>query len=295
MAAFVNSWRIIEGDCREGLRTLDAGSVQTCVTSPPYFGLRDYGHDGQVGLEPTPDEFVAALVEVFREVRRVLADDGTLWLNLGDSYGPGKQLLGVPWRVALALQRDGWVLRSDCIWGKVDAMPESVTDRPTKAHEYLFLLAKNERYYYDAAVIREPHVTPNVVERHKDHGTRGQQGYTAAHGRGRAPGRDHSGGLGGHADGRNKRTLWLVAQSTARAFDAHFAVFPPKLIEPCILAGSREGDTVLDPFSGSGTTGEVALQRGRRYIGLEINAGYVDMTRARLGGVTPPLFQEEAA
>jgi DNA modification methylase len=196
----MTSWRVIEGDCRESLRGLDAGSVQTCVTSPPYFGLRDYGHDGQIGLEPTPDEFVEALVGVFREVRRVLRDDGTVWLNLGDSYnadgrkgrahmGEGKNsgysawvnktmngtkpkdLLGIPWMVAFALRADGWYLRSDIIWSKPNPMPESVTDRPTKAHEYVFLLSKGPRYFYDADAVREPH-DPANVEHHERYGQR---------------------------------------------------------------------------------------------------------------------------
>jgi DNA modification methylase len=262
------TWRIIEGDCRETLASLPAGSVQTCVTSPPYFGLRDYGHGGQIGLEPTLDEFVAALVGVFREVRRVLRDDGTVWLNLGDSYAnsargnapgdiessnlsggggyqdgiarggfdksrlPGvkqKDLLGVPWMVAFALRADGWYLRSDIIWSKPNPMPESVTDRPTKAHEYVFLLSKGPRYSYDADAIREEA---------QDWGSRDRSGplYDGSVG----PQSGHTGlrDLNHTESGRNKRSVWTVA--TQPFPGAHFATFPPKLIEPCILAGCPE-------------------------------------------------------
>jgi DNA modification methylase len=269
----MTSWRIIEGDCRTRLTELPAGSVQTCVTSPPYFGLRDYGHDGQIGLEPTPDEFVTALVGVFREVRRVLRDDGTVWLNLGDSYnnravnrpsshqaGLGfesdhlgtswrdhaangrarmsisdgdlkeKDLLGIPWLVAFALRADGWYLRSDIIWAKPNPMPESVTDRPTKAHEYLFLLSKSPRYWYDADAIRENDGgLPSGNGFVRDH----RLTYQNADGTGR--GNEDEWTPGG---GRNKRSVWTVA--TQPYPGAHFATFPPKLIEPCILAGSPE-------------------------------------------------------
>jgi DNA modification methylase len=251
------SWQIMAGDCRDSLASLDAGSVQVCVTSPPYFGLRDYGHDGQIGLEPTPDEFVQALVAVFREVRRVLRDDGTVWLNLGDSYnadgrkgrahmGEGKNngysawvnktmegtkpkdLLGIPWMVAFALRADGWYLRSDIIWAKPNPMPESVTDRPTKAHEYLFLLSKGPRYFYDADAVREAHVYADD-----------DRPRMAYNGKGNPEGRALSGDaarLGLHEGGRNRRSVWTVA--TQPFPGAHFATFPPKLIEPCILAGT---------------------------------------------------------
>jgi DNA modification methylase len=263
------SVRIIVGDCRDTLRTLPDASVHCCVTSPPYFGLRDYGHDGQMGLEPTPDEFVAALVEVFREVRRVLRDDGTVWLNLGDSYaanglrsdtrggfndryfgtdnGGGKQaetighvppavvpsglkpkdLIGIPWRVAFALQADGWWLRQDIIWHKPNPMPESVTDRCTKAHEYIFLLSKSARYYYDAAAIAEE---ADVANNRESAGIRRT-----------APGStDHGGPASGVRDyaTRNRRSVWTVA--TKPFSDAHFATFPPDLIEPCVKAGTSE-------------------------------------------------------
>jgi DNA modification methylase len=320
-------WNVLEGDCRDVLATLDAGSVQTCVTSPPYFGLRDYGHDGQIGLEPTPDEFVAAIVAVFREVRRVLRDDGTVWLNLGDSYAAGtgtrslgrndagrnltggggnhlgsgnpgnqgthvasdgckpKDLLGIPWMVAFALRADGWYLRSDIIWAKPNPMPESVTDRPTKAHEYLFLLSKSPRYYYDQDATREPHemrpqrrpggrpedLTPRP-------GQPKQAWSTSA--------RDDV-GVDGHPLGRNKRSVWTVA--TQPYSGAHFATFPPKLIEPCILAGCPEGGTVLDPFNGAGTTGMVALRHNRSYVGIELNSEYAELARNRIRDDAPLL------
>jgi DNA modification methylase len=293
----------------ESLLQMPEQSVQCCVTSPPYWGLRDYGVPGQFGLEPTPDEFVAKLVAVFREVRRVLRDDGTLWVNLGDSYArditsgpsgfngkhaytgikpppqmslkcPGgslkpKDLCGIPWMVAFALRADGWYLRSDIIWSKPNCMPESVTDRPTKAHEYMFLLSKSERYFYDHEAVKERAVGPVGGAK-----TRGMTDYACASGAGKQPQRDSCGGLGGDGESRNKRTVWEVA--TAPYAGAHFATFPPKLIEPCILAGSRPGDIVLDPFSGSGTTGVVSLNHGRQYIGCELNPDYVNLTVPRL-------------
>jgi DNA modification methylase len=257
----MSEFTVLEGDCLSVLATLDAASVQTCITSPPYYGLRDYGHDGQIGLEQTPEQYVEKLVEVFREVRRVLRDDGTLWLNLGDSYAsaPGanngnlaeyaktqrggghragdldtprrnvpagykpKDLLGIPWMVAFALRADGWYLRSDIIWAKPNPMPESVTDRPTKAHEYLFLLSKGPRYYYDADAVREPYdVPPHAPGNKKLDASRNDQDRMTA--------------TWGHAAGRNKRSVWTVA--TQPFPGAHFATFPPKLIEPCVLAGS---------------------------------------------------------
>lgn len=296
------------GDCLEVLRTLPDASVHTCVTSPPYFGLRDYGHDGQIGLEPTPDEYIAKLVSVFREVRRVLKDDGTLWLNLGDSYamstrgssGKGekqitnkgtlmsdrrsqipiglkpKDLIGIPWRVAFALQADGWYLRQDIIWHKPNPMPESVTDRCTKAHEYIFLLSKSPRYYFDHEAVKEPSVQDaKVFGRGGAIGTRGKQGYANASG----AQRDNSGGYG--TDGkRNRRSVWTVQTRPFKG--AHFATFPPDLIEPCILAGCPEGGTVLDPFGGAGTTGLVATQAGRDAVLCEINPEYVEMARTRI-------------
>lgn len=303
------------GDCRVLLKQFAVAGVsaQTCVTSPPYFGLRDYGVDGQIGLEPTPAEYVAELVSVLRFVRDILADDGTLWLNLGDSYAGSwgaqshresstndsrvskdqiknhpkmagvkpKDLYGIPWRVAFALQADGWYLRSDIIWHKPNPMPESVTDRPTKAHEYLFLLAKSQRYYYDADAIAEQATwdPPNGTQ------TDSEKYYEAASGRDDA-GRKAN-GFGFYRSGnswgpekRNRRSVWSV---TTQPFDgAHFAVFPRTLIEPCILAGSRVGDVVLDPFMGSGTTAQVAEHLGRQWIGCELNPAYLPLQKQRI-------------
>lgn len=293
---------ILQGDCLERLKEIPASSVNACVTSPPYWGLRDYGVDGQLGLEKTPDEYVSRLVEVFREVRRVLRDDGTLWLNLGDSYissggntkgassdggtgrawngvnsksGSGlkvKDLVGIPWRVAFALQADGWYLRQDIIWHKPNPMPESVTDRCTKAHEYIFLLSKGPKYYFDHEAIKEPCAYPsgpgNVrpIRRQDtsriDMATRGQL---------------HLIGL---RDTRNKRSVWTVTTKPFKC--AHFATFPQDLIEPCILAGCPEGGTVLDPFLGAGTTAVVAQKHGRKWVGCEINPEYIAIAEKRL-------------
>jgi DNA modification methylase len=290
------------GDCIETMRGMPDGIVQTCVTSPPYFGLRDYGHAGQIGLEETPAAFVAKLVEVFREVRRVLRDDGTLWLNLGDSYSANrgaqpsptntrnkeghaagqrvadglkpKDLIGIPWRVALALQADGWYLRQDIIWHKPNPMPESVTDRCTKAHEYIFLLSKSERYHYDHEAVKEPASC-------RDPGNLTHKMQTAS---GIVLGRKENpnGGLVGMVavDERNKRSVWTVA--TTPYSGAHFATFPTALIEPCILAGAPAGGVVLDPFFGSGTTGQVAQNLGRQFIGCELNPAYEALQAERL-------------
>ncbi len=278
------------------------GCVQCVVTSPPYFGLRDYGTANQIGLEPTPDAFVAALVAVFRDVRRVLADDGVLWLNLGDSYaasskGSGgmnskqptnvgsfadwsgdcgvapKNLIGIPWRVAFALQADGWYLRSDVIWSKPNPMPESVTDRPTKAHEYLFLLTKSERYFYDANAIKEP-VTADMARRAEAGHSRGQGKVDAS----RNDATTVRPTLIKGAD-RNRRSVWTVP--TMPYAGAHFATMPEKLVEPCIFAGSRLGDRVFDPFMGSGTVGAVAERLGRRWVGTDLNPKYHDLARKR--------------
>lgn len=362
--------RLLLGDNREVLKTLPDNSVQCVVTSPPYYGLRDYGTatweggdpncghwvagdgepgqthagekqqtnhgsmrvakgtcphcgaariDNQIGLEQTPDEYVAQLVAVFREVRRVLKDDGTLWLNLGDSYcttpkgnrGSGingtrfgsdeptydksnipglkhKDLIGIPWRVAFALQADGWWLRQDIIWAKPNPMPESVTDRCTKAHEYIFLLTKSARYFYDNEAVKEPQSENTHLRYSKDV----EMGLIPP-----PPARTGSKELErpGYENwreyapktilenGRNRRSVWTV--STTPYKGAHFATFPPKLIEPCILAGSRPGDVVLDPFNGSGTTGQVAIQNGRDYIGIELNPEYIELTKKRLSGL----------
>lgn len=297
------------GDCLTVLRTLPDQSVNTCVTSPPYFGLRDYGADGQIGLEDTPDAFVTRLVEVFREVRRVLRDDGTLWLNLGDSYaanrtyqvqstkggakhGPGqaaggkgsvvpdglkpKDLIGIPWRVAFALQADGWYLRQDIIWRKPNPIPESVRDRCTKAHEYIFLLSKGPRYYFDGGSIKEPAVGPvgGAVGRGKQ-----QSAAAFAVGRGQ-PQRDSCGGLGGDGVSRNRRSVWSVTTKPFKG--AHFATYPPDLIEPCILAGAPAGGVVLDPFFGAGTTGLVAQRLGRQWVGIELNPEYAEIAQRRI-------------
>ena len=370
-------WRIDVGDCRERLGDLEASSVHTCVTSPPYFGLRDYGTasweggdpncehtevegarrtpwanqvpgpagksgknasfrnetketggrctgcgaervDRQIGHEPTPDEFVEATVSVFREVRRVLADDGTLWLNLGDSYAgswgaqgkrvsPGeisrnqirnhpkrpsrtgtiaagsglkpKDLMGIPWMVAFALRADGWYLRSEVIWHKPNPMPESITDRPTKSHEQIFLLSKSLRYYYDAEAIRE-----------RDSGLPAGNGFAGRQGGSRQTTIDDGKGTEETWEpgrGRNKRTVWTVP--TKPYTGAHFATFPPDLIEPCVLAGAPEGGVVLDPFAGAGTTGLVALRHGRSFVGIELNPAYAEIARHRIRDDAPLL------
>jgi site-specific DNA-methyltransferase (cytosine-N4-specific) len=258
------------GDALEVLRTLPPGICRTSVTSPPYWGLRDYDTEGQIGSENDVSEYIQKLTDVFHELRRVLTEDGTLWLNLGDTYTSGgrtwrapdkknparamsyraptpdglkpKDLVGVPWRVAMSLQADGWYLRSEIIWYKPNVHPESVKDRPTRAHETIFLLSKNEDYCYDFEAVREQ-------------GSNGQK--------------------------RNKRSVWSVP--TEAFNDAHFATFPPKLIEPCVLAGSKEGDYIIDPFFGSGTTGLVANLHKRNFIGIELKAEYIKIARKRLG------------
>lgn len=284
------------------LATLPDGSVDCCVTSPPYWGLRDYGMSGQIGLEKSPAEYVAKLVEVFREVRRVLRDEGTLWLVMGDSYATGhsgfrtasakqrsnsgtmmiprrpysdgickhKDLVGIPWRLAFALQAEGWWLRSDIIWAKPNPMPESVTDRPTKAHEYVFLLAKSKRYFYDAGAIAEKQVGPIGPPRRDNGQTDGFIDLGM-----------NSGRAGNCPDGmRNARSVWTI---TPEPFpEAHFAVFPQALARRCVLAGSPVGGAVLDPFAGAMTTGVVAIKHGRRFIGIELNPEYVAMGRRRL-------------
>lgn len=274
--------KIFTGDSLKILKTLESETVQTCVTSPPYFGLRDYGMKGQIGLEETPDAYVAKMVELFHEVYRVLKNDGTLWLNLGDSYGRFKQLIGIPWRVAFALQADGWYLRQDIIWHKPNPMPESVTDRCTKAHEYIFLLSKSSSYYYDHEAVKEPlaEATLQDLARRKNPGS--HNGLTRQFGK--------MAGLGAgprvNGDTRNRRSVWTV--STKPYKGAHFATFPPALIEPCILAGAPEMQVVLDPFFGSGTTGAVAKKLGRQFIGIELNSEYVKLAKARLADTLPP-------
>jgi DNA modification methylase len=293
------------GDCREIMRDWAQEGIraQMCVTSPPYFGLRDYGHPGQIGLEQTPEQYTAAMVEVFRCVRDVLAEDATLWLNLGDSYGTGKQLLGVPWRTALALQSDGWVLRQDIIWHKPNPMPESVRDRCTKAHEYIFLLSKSERYFYDAEAIAQPLAETSKV-RLAQPNLANQNGSNRVPGKTNGPMKAVGPRFGGNKYGdddreesrtksgnewiggtgkANRRSVWSVATKPYKG--AHFATFPPALIEPCILAGSRPNDVVLDPFMGSGTTAAVAKQLGRQYLGCELNEDYWPLQEERLRAV----------
>lgn len=270
------------GDCLESLRAMPDQSVHCCVTSPPYFGLRDYGMDGQIGLEDTPAAFVERLVEAFREVRRVLRDDGTLWLNLGDSYGASKQLLGIPWRVAFALQEDGWYLRQEIIWHKPNPMPESVRDRCTKAHEQIFLLSKSHRYYFDADAIKEP-VSDNAVTRSRNNrADKGIVGPADLHGTGF--GQSGNGGWQRKAvETRNRRSVWTVTTKPFKG--AHFATFPPDLIEPCILAGCPVGGTVLDPFGGSGTTAGVAVKHGRNAILCELNPEYAALIHDRVNKI----------
>lgn len=340
------------GDCRGIMRRWATQGVkaQTCVTSPPYFGLRDYGVDGQLGLEPTPEEYVAAMVEVFRCVRDVLADDGTLWLNIGDSYATTssynaprsskgdfgrvdgqrqprapipaglkpKDLIGIPWMLAFALRADGWYLRQDIIWNKPNPMPESVRDRCTKAHEYVFLLSKSDRYFIDPDGMKEPAAASSIARWAQD--VDGQRGSDRVPGKTNGPMKAVGGprsrrdsfkrdgskreavipgqGYGTHRPGReesgwdtatrNRRSVWTVPTRPYKG--AHFATFPPALIEPCVLAGSRPGDIILDPFMGSGTTAAVSIQHGRQYIGCEINPEYQPLQQSRLDALAMPLF-----
>jgi len=312
--------RIIAGDCIAGMRTLPDASVHCCVTSPPYWGLRDYGHDGQIGLESTPEAYVARMVEVFREVRRVLRDDGTCWVNLGDSYCGGggyapdapcnqrradgeswgamnafsvregearkkarpgytppglkaKDLVGIPWRVAFALQADGWWLRQDIIWHKPNPMPESVRDRCTKAHEYVFLLTKSERYFYDAEAVKIRGSGQTQGGKDHKHTKEGANEYNRTKmGLMKLVGRELA--------TANRRSVWTV--TTKPYSGAHFAVMPAALVEPCIKAGCPEGGTVLDPFAGSGTTLAVAAELGRSGIGCELNPEYIGLAEQRI-------------
>jgi DNA modification methylase len=349
--------RVLVGDCIARMKDLPDQSVQMCVTSPPYFGLRDYGHEGQLGLEETPEQYIAAMVAVFREVRRVLADDGTLWVNIGDSYAgswgnqgrkeergtqrqingemmqqvndgrypttgtktgsldrtPGcknKDLIGIPWMLAFALRADGWYLRQDIIWHKPNPMPESIRDRCTKAHEYVFLLSKSHRYFYDNDAVKEPVAgDPDAPRNRWDTktyevpGQKPQKRVSRSGNLERKPGsaRGCPEGTGQNVNGsvpwegstRNRRSVWTIATRPYKG--AHFAVFPPALVEPCILAGSRPGDTVLDPFNGSGTTGAVAIQHGRQYVGTELNPDYIPLTCERLEGAIKVREDEERA
>jgi site-specific DNA-methyltransferase (adenine-specific) len=308
----MNAATILVGDVLDRISGIPDGSVQCCVTSPPYWGLRDYGNEGQLGLESTPEEYVENMVAVFREVRRVLADDGVCWLNLGDSYynnfGGGsstmttgnakavkqrgrhnvpkhdlfkiKDLVGIPWRVAFALQADGWWLRQDIIWHKPNPMPESVTDRCTKAHEYVFMLTKSGRYYFDNEAIKEPANNAGKI----GGSFKNRQGTATYH--------PQSGGIGSESknyETRNLRSVWTIATKPFKG--AHFAVMPEALCEPPILATSREGDLVLDPFTGSGTVAVVALRHGRNFIGTELNEDYAEIARQRITNDNP-MFNE---
>ena len=264
--------KILHGSCTDRLKDLEDQSINTCITSPPYWGLRDYGEGEQLGLEETPEAFVENLVQVFREVKRVLRDDGTVWLNLGDSYLPNKQLGCIPFKVAIGLQADGWYLRQDIIWHKPNPMPESIKDRCTKTHEYIFLLSKSPKYYYDNEAIKEDAKYPQ--------GPNSPQSIKKGQGQ---FGMDTRGGL--HKIGanpkRNKRSVWTV---TTKPFaEAHFATFPMDLIEPCVLAGCPEGGTVLDPFGGSGTTALVANGHNRDAVLIELNEEYIEIAKKRLG------------
>ena len=313
---------ILTGDALELLRTLPPESVHTCVTSPPYYGLRDYGADGQIGKEDTPEEYIEKLLQVFREVRRVLCADGTLWVNIGDSYaGSGKgrmadgthyekmpsksgnyggtreghlkkteaagckpkDLIGIPWLLAFALRADGWYLRQDIIWQKPNCMPESVQDRCTKSHEYIFLLSKQKKYYFDAKAIREP----VMATKGNAKTFRGGGAYTnrKSFDNSAQVERESRGNQENITGMRNRRSVWSVCTNGFRG--AHFATFPEKLIEPCILAGCPQGGTVLDPFVGSGTTGVVAKKHGCNFVGCEINPDYAQMAADRIAAATP--------
>jgi len=279
-----NRFRVLHGSALKELKQIPSKSVNCCITSPPYWNQRDYGVEGQFGLEPSLDEYIDRLAGVLREVNRILMDAGTLWLNLGDTYSSKnyrlqhggalkqKDLAGVPWRVALALQADGWFLRSDIVWHKPNPVPESARDRPTRSHEYIFLMSKSVRYFYDSDSLREPYVSCKT--RFKSQIWRRDRLRSAPRKR---PVR-HRGGLR-NILGRNKRTVWTVASTGYRG--CHNATFPEKLIEPCILAGCPKGGTVLDPFAGTGTTLVVALKHGRNALGIDLNPKYCSIARER--------------
>jgi DNA modification methylase len=325
------AFHIHHGDALEVLRTMPEASVDCCVTSPPYYGLRDYGVAGQIGLERTPEEFIARLVDVFREVRRVLNPRGTLWVNIGDSYATGggsigrcpgggeqgerflragmintqpnrmplpglkpKDLIGVPWLLAFALRADGWWLRQDIIWSKPNPMPESVKDRCTKSHEYVFLLAKSERYSYDADAIKEPQSESTLLRFADGNAPRriGKKQSTIESGGTHLANGGYATPNGILSDGRNRRSVWsLVSMATP---EAHFATFPLELPELCIKAGCPEGGTVLDPFAGAGTTGLAAIKNGRRFVGIELSAEYIDIANSRARKYYPLLMEVTA-
>lgn len=284
--------QVLLGDVRELSRQLPPGTVNCIVTSPPYYGHRTYslaGDERELGRETVPQEYVDVLVQCINEAGQLLRDDGTLWLNLGDTYRQAR-LLGIPWRVALALQDAGWHLRADIIWHKTNAMPSSVKTRPTTDHEYLFLLSKSGRYYYDADAIREPHVT--FSEKSRMRGGRGHFGKRAGtpeQGKNRGSGNLHDARWDEyfHPAGRNRRTVWSIPLGKFR--EAHFAVFPEALIEPCIKAGCPPGGVVLDPFMGAGTTAVVCQRLGRHYLGFELIPEYVELAQKRLAE-RPKLF-----
>lgn len=316
--------KYIVADAETGLKLIQDGTVSTCITSPPYYGLRDYGINDQIGLEKTPEEYIERLVRIFREVKRVLKDDGTLWIVIGDCYAgsgkgaaqypenalkykqgtnkgmlgarttkqtktPGckpKDLIGIPWMLAFALRADGWYLRQDIIWQKPNAMPESVKDRCTGSHEHILLLSKSRKYYYDADAIAEP----AAFDGRKETFNKGSGKYAdAAIVPGNRPQTQHMAGKAHECwrmkDGiriRNKRDVWTISTKPYRG--AHFATFPPELIRPCILAGSKQGGTIVDPFFGSGTTGIVAKEEGRGFIGIDVNRDYMEMAQSRING-----------
>ena len=310
---------IVCSDAAAGLKTLPPESVQMCVTSPPYYGLRDYGTDGQIGIEQTPQEYITRLLQVFAEVHRVLKNDGTLWINISDSYaGSGKgiglteekneksrpiygkensvfkmskewenikpkDMIGIPWMLAFALRDYGYYLRSDIIWHKINCLPESVKDRPVKSYEHIFLLSKTPKYYYDYAAIQEP--IKEVTAARYMRGRSGKAKYSGTK-TGQGIDRKTDAVTEERRQYKRKRDVWEVSTNTYR-MDEHFAMYPEKLIEPCILAGSRNGDTVLDPFFGSGTTGVVAKRLGREYIGIEINPKYCEKAQKRIEGTEP--------
>lgn len=298
-------FKLMCGDAMEKLRTLQDNSINTCVTSPPYYGLRDYGISDQIGLEETPEDYINRLVEVFREVKRVLRDDGILWVNIGDTYNGAKKgnteiykhktcsdanqnfrkklwngakpkdLIGIPWMLAFALRADGWYLRQDIIWAKNNPMPESVKDRCTRSHEYIFMLTKNRRYFFDHEAIQED-ADPKYAKRYnKPFMDKAEQNYP------HPQGGHNTGGVKKYNGKRNKRDVWQVSVCSS-VNEAHFAVFPKELIKPCILAGCPEGGWVLDPFNGSGTTGIVATQNKRNYIGIDLNPEYLEITKRRV-------------
>lgn len=295
--------KVLYGDAAARLKDLESESVNTCVTSPPYYNLRDYGAADQIGMEGTPEEYISDLVEVFREVRRVLRQDGTLWVNIGDSYATSsgsqpptntrnaqghtaksvpagykrKDMIGIPWMLAFALRADGWYLRQDIIWAKPNTMPESVRDRCTRSHEYIFLLSKGPKYYFDAGAISEP-ISDKSLKRYERKGERGHPMFWDCDGEGAVKYQEAR---------KNKRDVWSIPTGGFKG--EHFAVFPEKLVKPCILAGSPEGGVVLDPFTGSGTTGAVAKRLGRDFIGVEINPRYRRMAIDRIAAVATAL------